>query len=79
MRFDLRAERGEYERLFAHPARVLQDRIVRRSMTDRTTKHSVPEWEKVYQKEAEERRLLYQARVLGWCKEKRYYFAHKQP
>ena len=36
----------------------------------------MPEWEKVYQMQAQERKLLYQARVLGWGKEKRYYFAH---
>jgi hypothetical protein len=78
VRFDARAEREEYERLFKHPARVLQDRMVRRSRTDRTRKPDVPDWEKAYQKEAQERRLLYQARVLGWGKEKRYYFAHKQ-
>jgi len=78
VRFDLRAEREEYERLFTHPARILQDRMVRRSLTDRTRMPGVAEWERVYQKEMEERRLLYQARVLGWGKEKRYYFAHKQ-
>jgi hypothetical protein len=77
VRFDRRAEREEYEHLFAHPARILQDRMVRRSRTDRTRKPGVPEWERVYQREAEERRVLYQARVLGWGKEKRYYFAHK--
>jgi hypothetical protein len=78
VRFDIRAQRAEYERLFRHQARDLQDRMVRRSRTDRTRKHDVPEWEKVYQEEAQEHRLLYQARVLGWGKEKRYYFAHKQ-
>ena len=78
VRFDIRAERAECERLFRHEARVLQDRMVRRSRTDRTRKHDVLEWEKVYQEEAQDRRLLYQARVLGWGKEKRYYFAHKQ-
>jgi len=35
------------------------------------------EWKRVYLKEAEQRRLLHQARVLGWGKEKRYYYAHK--
>ena len=30
IRFDIRAEREEYERLFKHPARALQDRLVRR-------------------------------------------------
>jgi hypothetical protein len=78
VRFDLRAEREQYERLFTHPARVLQDRMVRRSQTDRTKTPGVPEWERVYQKEVRERRVLYQARVLGWGKEKQYYFAHKQ-
>jgi hypothetical protein len=76
-RFDIRAEREEYERLFHHHARVLQDRMVRRGHTDRTKKQSVPDWEKVYQIRAQERRVLYQARVLSWSKEKRYYFAHK--
>ena len=78
VRFDVRAERAECERLLAHPARVLQDRLVRRSRTDRSKRSGIPEWERVYQKEVEERRLLYQARVLGWGKEKQYYFAHKQ-
>jgi len=64
-RFDIRAEREECERLFRHPARVLQDRLVRCGHTDRTRKHAIPEWEKVYQTEAQERRLLRQARVLG--------------
>ena len=77
VRFDPRAERAECERLFQHPARVLQDRLARRGHTDRTRKHGIPEWEKVYQAQVVERRLLYQARVLGWGKEKRYYFAHK--
>ena len=77
IRFDARAERAEYERLFRHHARILQDRMARRSRTDRTRRPDVPEWEKVYEKEAHERRLLYQARVLGWGREKRYYFAHK--
>jgi len=78
VRVDLRAEREEYERLFTHPARILQDRMVRRSRTDRTRMPGVAEWERVHQKEMEERRLLYQARVLGWGKEKRYYFAQKR-
>jgi hypothetical protein len=34
-RFDIHAERQEYERLFQHQARALQDRLVRRSRTDR--------------------------------------------
>ncbi len=77
VRFDSRAERTEYEYLFGHPARILQDRMTRRNHTDRTPRLGTPEWEKVYQKEAQERRLLHQARVLGWGKEKRYYFACK--
>jgi hypothetical protein len=35
-RFDIRAERAEYEYLFKHPARVLQDRLVRLGGGDRT-------------------------------------------
>jgi hypothetical protein len=77
-RFDIRAEREEYERLFKHQARVLQDRMVRRGRTDRTRRHATSEWEKLYQIEAQERRLLYQARVLSWGKEKRYYYAQKR-
>ena len=76
-RFDGRAERQEYEHLYRHQARALQDRLVRRGHTDRTRKHAIPEWEKVYQTEGQERRGLHQARVLSWGKEKRYYFAHK--
>ena len=79
VRFDARAEREEYERLFMHQARILQDHMVRRSRTDRTRKHDIPEWETVYRCEADGRRVLYQARVLSWGKEKRYYFAHSQP
>jgi len=77
IRFDIRAERKEYERLFRHAARVLQDRLTRCGGGDRTKAIPVPEWETVYRLETQERRLLYQARVLGWGKEKRYYFAHK--
>jgi hypothetical protein len=77
VRFDPRAERGEYEHLYQHAARALQDRMARRGHTDRTRKPGIPEWEKVYQMQAQERKLLHQARVLGWGKEKRYYFAHK--
>jgi hypothetical protein len=77
VRFDPRAELRECDRLLQHQARVLQDRIVRRSRTDRTRRPAVPEWEKVYREEAEDRKLLHQARVLGWGKQKRYYFAHK--
>jgi hypothetical protein len=74
LRFDIRAEREEYQRLFQHPARELQDRLVRRSRTDRTQKHATAEWEKVFQAQQQERRLLYQARVLAWGKQKAYYW-----
>ena len=77
VRFDIRAEREEYDRLFQHQARVLQDRLVRLGGGDRTRKHAMPEWKKVYQTEAQARRLLHQARVLSWGNEKRYYYAHK--
>ena len=77
VRFDPRAERDECERLFRHEARVLQDRLARRGQTDRTRPHAIPDWEKLYQAEAQERRSLYQARVLSWGKEKTYYFDHK--
>ena len=76
-RFDPRAEREECERLYRHRARILQDRMARRGHTDRTRKVAMADWEKVHQAEAQERRLLYQARVLSWGKEKRYYYAHK--
>jgi hypothetical protein len=79
IRFDIRAEREECERLFAHQARVLQDRLARRGRTDRTRKHGMTEWEKYYQFVAQERRLVHQARVLGWGKEKRFYYANRQP
>lgn len=78
VRFDVRAERAEYERLFRHSARVLQDRLARLGGGDRTKEIPVAEWERLHQKEVYARRLLHQARVLGWGKEKRYYFAHKQ-
>lgn len=77
IRFDIRAERQEYERLFNHQASVLQLRMVRRGQCDRTKKLSTPEWEKVYQVHALERRVPHQARVLSWGKEKAFYFAHK--
>jgi hypothetical protein len=77
VRFDPRGERAEYERLYQHAARTLQDRMTRRGHTDRTRTPGIPEWEKVYQMQAQERKLLHQARVLGWGKEKRYYFDHK--
>jgi hypothetical protein len=78
IRFDIRAEREEYEWLFKHPARVLQDRLVRCGGGDRTRRPATPEWKKVYLNEAEQRRLLHQARVLGWGKEKRYCYAQNQ-
>ena len=77
VRFDIRAERAECEYLFTHPARVLQDRLARLGGGDRTKEIPIAEWERVYRKEAQERRRLHQARVLGWGKEKRYYYAHK--
>jgi hypothetical protein len=76
-RFDIQAERRECEHLLMQQARVLQDRLVRRSRTDRTKKHAIPEWEKLYQTEAREHRLLHQASTLSWGKEKRYYFAFR--
>jgi hypothetical protein len=77
IRFDIRAEREECERLYKHPARILQDRLARCGGGDRTRPIGIPEWERVYLMEAEERRLLHQARVLGWGKEKGYYYARK--
>jgi hypothetical protein len=47
-------------------------------MCDRTKEIPTAEWERLYQREAQAQRLLYEARVLSWGKEKRYYFAHKQ-
>ena len=78
VRFDIRAERAEYEFLFKHQARVLQDRLARRGGGDRTKEIPVAEWERVYRKEALAQRMLHQARVLAWGKEKSYYYAHKQ-
>jgi hypothetical protein len=40
---------------------------------NRTKRPVTPEWKKVYVSEAEQQRLLHQARVLGWGKEKRHY------
>jgi hypothetical protein len=77
VRFDIRAELAEYERLLKHPARVLQDRLVRLGGGDRTREIPVAGWENVYQKEVQARILLHQARVLGWGKEKRCYYAQK--
>ena len=79
VRFDIRAERAEYEYLVSHPASVLQDRLVRLGGGDRTREIPVPEWERLFRKVVKERRLLYQARVLSWGKEKRHYYAHKLP
>lgn len=79
VRFDIRAEREECERLFKHPARVLQDRLARCGGTDRTRRPGIPEWKRACLKEEEYRRLLHQASVLGWGKEKRFYYAHKAP
>jgi hypothetical protein len=76
-RFEIRAEREECDRLFLHQAMVLQNQMVRRGHTDRTKHYAMPEWEKVYQTAARERKLLHQARVLSWGKEKRYYYAYK--
>jgi hypothetical protein len=76
-RFDIRAEREECERLFTHPARILQDRLVRRSRTDRTRLHAPADWEKLEQARAKARKLLHQARVLSWGEQKRDYYAHK--
>jgi hypothetical protein len=76
IRFDSRADREESERLCLQ-AKVLQDRMVRRTRTDRTKHHAIPEWEKVYRTEAQERRLLHQARVLSWGNQKQYYYTHK--
>jgi hypothetical protein len=56
---------------------VLQDRLVRLGVGDPTRKIPTSEWERVYQQEARAGRLLHQAKVLAWGKEKRYYHAHK--
>ena len=77
VRFDIRAERAEYERLFKHEARVLQDRLARLGGGDRTREIPVTEWERLCRKEMQARRLLHQARVLSWGREKKYYYAHK--
>jgi hypothetical protein len=78
VRFDIRAERAEYEHLFRHPARALRDRLARRGGGDRTKEIPIAEWETINRKEALARRLLHQARVLGWGREKSSYYAHKQ-
>jgi hypothetical protein len=77
VRFDIRTERAEYEYLIEHSARVLQDRLARLGRGDRTKQIPIAEWEIANRREAQARRLLHQARVLGWGKEKRLYYAHK--
>jgi len=52
VRFDARAERAEYELLFNHHARVLQDRLVRLGGGDRTKEIPVTEWEREYRRDA---------------------------
>lgn len=54
----------------------MENRFARLGGADRTKEIPIAEWERVYRKEAQERRLLHQAKVLGWGKEKRYYYAH---
>jgi len=78
-RFDIRAEREECERLANQQASVLMERMARRGHTDRTRKHATPEWEKVSQAAAQEKKLMHQARVLSWGKQKQFYFAHEDP
>jgi hypothetical protein len=55
VRFDIHAERAEYERLLRHPARVLQDRLVRLGDGDRSKEIPIAERERLYQKEAQAR------------------------
>ena len=78
IRFDIRAEREEYERLFQHPSKSPARSACAVRGGDRTKEIPVAEWERVYRKEAQERRLFHQARVLSWGKEKTYYYAHKR-
>jgi len=78
IRFDIRAERAEYERYSSTQQEGLRHRLVRLGGGDRTKEIPLAEWERLYQKEAQARRLLYQLKVLGWGKEKRCYFAHKE-
>jgi hypothetical protein len=52
VRFDIRAERAEFEYLFKHSARVLQDRLARLRSGDRTKEIPIAEWERVYRNEA---------------------------
>ena len=61
VRFDIRAERAECERLFRHPARVLQDRLVRLGGGDRTKENPIAEWERPYRREAQAHRLCWVA------------------
>jgi hypothetical protein len=77
VRFDIRAERAQYEYLFNHQARMLHDLLARCGGGDRTEEIPVAEWERLYRKQAQARRLLHQARVLAWGKEKTRYYAHK--
>jgi hypothetical protein len=67
-RFDIRAEREECEWLFQHPARILQDRMVRRRRTNRTKQHACTDWEKAERSEVEARRLLHQHACLVGAK-----------
>ncbi|HKU26078.1 MAG TPA: hypothetical protein VJQ54_11440 [Candidatus Sulfotelmatobacter sp.] len=77
VRFDARAERAEYQYLFEHPARVLQDRLARLGGGDRSKQIGIPEWKRVYLREEQDRKLLHQARALGWGREKQYYYTQK--
>src|SRR5690348_9833065 len=77
VRFDARAERAEYAHLFNHQASVLQDRSARHGSRDRTKEIPMTEWEREHRRDIQARKLLSQARVLGWGREKSYYFAHK--
>ena len=57
---------AECERLFRHPAKVLRTALATRC-GDRTKGIPVAGWERLYQIDAQARRLLHQARVLGWA------------
>jgi len=72
-RFDIRAEREECERLSLHQAKVLQDRMVRRSRTGRTKHPATPEWEN--SRTGTQIAAPGKSSELG--QEKRYYFANK--
>jgi hypothetical protein len=52
VRFDIRAERAEYEYLCKHQARVLQDRLARLGGGDRTKEIPIADWERVYREES---------------------------